>query len=119
MNYMEEQWREKGRPAQGRAQSGGELESERKNPVLSTFRSKGASKCKTVGTASSCRGLGGKGLSLVVADKMYLLLRLKAVGHGSACKTQRPRKDSVIRMSQEPGLERRLVPLSPLSPSRF
>lgn len=45
MNYMEEQWREKGRPAQGRAKSGRELESERKNCVLSAFRSKGASKC--------------------------------------------------------------------------
>lgn len=31
LNYMEEQWREKGRPAQGRAESGRELESERTN----------------------------------------------------------------------------------------
>lgn len=69
------------------------------------------------GTASSCIGLREKGLSLVVADKIYLLLRLKTVGHESNCRTQKPRKDSVIQMSQELSLELRLVPLSPLSPS--
>lgn len=62
MNYMEEQWREKGRPAQSRAKSGRELEGEGR--VISFLHS-GAKEPPNVPdgpTASNCMGLRERGV---------------------------------------------------------
>lgn len=112
LNYMEEQRREKGRPAQGRAESGRELESERKNPVLSAFRSKGASQGTQwmVRHRQQLHRAWREEALFGLTDKIYLLLRLNAVGRESNCRTQKPRKDAVSD-TDEPG-----APLSPPPP---
>lgn len=60
MNHMEEQWREKGRPAQSRAKSGRELEGE--SYPFCTQEQRSLLMYLMVPTASSCTGLRERGV---------------------------------------------------------
>jgi len=112
LNHMEGQWREKGRPAQSRAKSGRELESEGR--VISFLHS-GAKEPPNVPDGLHCQQLHGaqrEAFFLVAAETMYLLLTLKTFGCESNSRTRKHGKDSVIQMNQELSLELRSAPLS-------